>query len=53
MKEKSFIAILNNFCIALEGINTKIHELAIVIEEDGGRSFLIIASVARIKDLYS
>ena len=53
LEEQGLALIFHNLGIALEGIDAEIHELAIVIEEDGGGGFLIITSIAGIEDLYS
>ena len=51
MKKHCSISIFNDLSVFLQCIDAKINEFALIIEEYGCRGFLVIASVAGIKNL--
>jgi hypothetical protein len=49
LEEEGCVAVLNDFSIFLQRIVPKINKVAVVIEEDGGGRFLVIAAIAGIE----
>ena len=53
LKEHGCVSILNNLGIFLEGVDSKVKEVAFIVEEDGSGCFLVVAAIARVEYLYA
>lgn len=53
LEEQGNVTIFNNLSILLKRIDSKLKEIAFIIEENGGGGFLIITAITGIKDLDS
>lgn len=47
------VTVLDDFCVFLKGIGSKFEKVAFVVEKDGCGCFLVISSIAGVKDLDS
>jgi hypothetical protein len=53
LEEQGSVTILNDLSILLKRIDSKLKEIAFIIEENGGGGFLIITTITGIKNLDS